>query len=124
MAVARAEPLEARQRISTLAEEPDADISDLIDTLANRFGESHFYRFAPVASDVPERSIERVAPLAPNTGDGAVNLSERRRKYDGASHCNMHTACVGKVLPNVGGFIAQRDSGAVKLWRGSRIDWR
>ena len=26
------------------------------------------YRFAPVASDVPERSVTRVAPLSPETG--------------------------------------------------------
>ena len=48
--------------ISSLVEEPEADVSDLIDILANRVGEQRLYRFAPVASDVPERSVARVAP--------------------------------------------------------------
>ena len=48
---------------------PEADVSDPIDTLANRVGEQHLYRFAPVASDVPERSVQKIAPAAPNTGE-------------------------------------------------------
>lgn len=63
-----AEPFQERQTISSLVEEPEADISDFIDVLANRVGASRLYRFAPVASDVPERSVVRVAPLAPETG--------------------------------------------------------
>lgn len=63
-----AEPFHERQTISSLAEEPEADISDFIDVLANRVGQRRLYRFAPVASDVPERSVTRVAPLAPETG--------------------------------------------------------
>jgi len=38
---------------------PEADVSDLIDALANRVGAQHLYRLAPVASDVPERSCAR-----------------------------------------------------------------
>jgi len=64
-----AEPLSAKQAISSLTEEPEADVSGLIDTLANRIGEKRLYRFAPVASDVPERSVTRVAPTAPDTGE-------------------------------------------------------
>jgi protein ImuB len=45
----------------------DGDISALIDTLTNRVGHQRLYRFAPVASDVPERSVRRIAPLAPAT---------------------------------------------------------
>jgi protein ImuB len=64
-----AEPFEAKQiRTSLLSEEPEPDISGLIDILANRVGEARLYRFAPVASDVPERSVCRVAPAAPRTG--------------------------------------------------------
>jgi hypothetical protein len=33
--------------------------SGLIDILSNRVDESRLYRFAPVASDVPERSVQR-----------------------------------------------------------------
>jgi protein ImuB len=69
LAATLAEPLAPKQTVSSLAEEPEADVSGLIDTLANRIGEQHLYRFAPVASDVPERSVCRVAPAAPDTGE-------------------------------------------------------
>jgi len=68
LAATLAEPLAPRQMISSLTEEPGADITALIDTLANRVGDKRLYRFAPVASDVPERSVMRVAPTAPATG--------------------------------------------------------
>ena len=70
LAATLAEPLAPKQMISSLTEEPEADVSGLIDTLANRVGEQRLYRFAPVASDVPERSVARVAPTAPDTGEG------------------------------------------------------
>jgi len=63
-----AEPFGAKQIISSLVEEPEPDISDLIDVLANRIGEQRLYRFAPVESDVPERSVQRIAPTAPDDG--------------------------------------------------------
>jgi protein ImuB len=69
LAATLAEPLAPKQTISSLTEEPEADVSGLIDTLANRVGEQRLYRFAPVASDVPERSVCRVAPAAPDTGE-------------------------------------------------------
>ncbi|WOJ91848.1 DNA polymerase Y family protein (plasmid) [Methylocapsa polymorpha] len=69
LAASVAEPLEAKQTISSLTEEPVADVSALIDTLANRVGEDRIYRFAPIDSDVPERSVARIAPLAPDTGE-------------------------------------------------------
>jgi protein ImuB len=69
LAAILAEPLVPKQTISALAEEPEADVSGLIDTLANRVGEQRLYRFAPVASDVPERSVQKIAPVAPDTGE-------------------------------------------------------
>jgi protein ImuB len=60
-----AEPFAVKQTMSSLIEEPEADIGDLIDTLANRVGEQRIYRFAPVDSDVPERSFQKVAPASP-----------------------------------------------------------
>jgi protein ImuB len=57
------EPLALRQR-STLEEEAGSDIAALIDTLANRIGAEKLYRAAPVESDLPERAVARVAPLA------------------------------------------------------------
>lgn len=68
LAATLAEPFGAKQTISSLVEEPEPDITDLIDTLSNRIGEQRLYRFAPVESDVPERSIQRVAPTAPDDG--------------------------------------------------------
>ena len=61
------EPLEPKQRLSSLVHETDADVSNLVDVLMNRVGEKRIYRIEPVASDVPERSVKRVAPLAPKT---------------------------------------------------------
>ena len=69
LAATAAEPFAVKQVISSLVEEPEADVSGLIDILSNRVGETRLYRFAPVASDVPERSVQRVAAAAPATGD-------------------------------------------------------
>ena len=68
LAATIAQPLPAKQAASSLIEEPEPDVSDLIDTLANRVGARRLYRIAPVASDVPERSVDRIPPLAPATG--------------------------------------------------------
>ncbi|MGE3292335.1 MAG: DUF6504 family protein [Geminicoccaceae bacterium] len=63
-----AEPLARRQLASSLVEEALPDVSDLVDVLANRVGERAVYRAVPVASDVPERSVARIAAMAPETG--------------------------------------------------------
>ncbi|MGY6246832.1 Y-family DNA polymerase [Bosea thiooxidans] len=68
LAATLAEPLERKQAVSSLVEETSADVSGLIDILANRVGERAVYRMAPVASDVPERSVRRVAALTEETG--------------------------------------------------------
>lgn len=62
------EPLEHKQVISSLIEESTPDITGLIDVLMNRVGERAIYRLAPVATDVPERSVMRVAAMAPESG--------------------------------------------------------
>jgi protein ImuB len=59
-----AEPLRAKQIISSLVEEPEPDVSDLIDILANRVGEQRLYRFAPVA----ERRARTLGPRIPGAG--------------------------------------------------------
>ncbi|WP_342640186.1 DUF6504 family protein [Rhodoligotrophos ferricapiens] len=66
LAATIAEPLACRQLISSLVEETAPDISDLVDTLANRVGERAIYRIAPVSSDVPERSVRRIPAMAPD----------------------------------------------------------
>ena len=68
LAATGAEPLAPKQVMTNLVEEPEPDVSGLIDLLANRVGEQNLYRAAPVASDVPERSVRRIPALAPETG--------------------------------------------------------
>jgi protein ImuB len=63
-----AEPFGQKQMLSSLTETPDSDVSNLIDILSNRVGEERLYRMIPVASDVPERSVARIAAMAPDTG--------------------------------------------------------
>lgn len=70
LAAPLAEPLGLRQAGSSLIETPAPDLSGLIDRLTNRVGGKAVYRFAPVASDVPERSVRRVPALAEETGAG------------------------------------------------------
>jgi len=69
LSVPLAEPLAfAQARAELVAGEAEAaDISVLIDRLVNRLGVRRVYRIAPVESDVPERSVRRVAPLDPAT---------------------------------------------------------
>jgi protein ImuB len=67
LAATLAEPLSPQQGDFPFAGEADGDISALIDTLANRVGCRRLYRFAPAESDVPGRSVRRVAPLSPAT---------------------------------------------------------
>ncbi|MCJ1901472.1 DNA polymerase Y family protein [Paracoccus versutus] len=70
LAATIAEPLAAKQAASGLIETPEPNLSGLIDTLTNRVGAKAVYRFAPVASDVPERSARRIPALAEETGAG------------------------------------------------------
>ncbi|EHJ99842.1 Y-family DNA polymerase [Agrobacterium tumefaciens] len=58
-----AEPLVAAQARSSLLEEGRAEIADTVDVILNRG--HRVYRYAAVASDVPERSLASVSALAP-----------------------------------------------------------
>ncbi len=68
LAATLAEPLTAKQAVTNLVDEAEPDVSGLIDLLANRVGDHKLYRMAPVASDVPERSVHQIAAMAPETG--------------------------------------------------------
>jgi protein ImuB len=68
LAATLAEPLEARQSHTSLVDDDIPDVSDLVDVLSNRIGAEALYRIAPVPSDVPERSVQRIAPMAPDAG--------------------------------------------------------
>ncbi|WP_369062242.1 DNA polymerase Y family protein [Caulobacter sp. 73W] len=63
------ERLEWKPVANDLTQAPAPDVSDLIDTLANRLGPGRLYRVAPAQSDVPERSFRKLAPTAPPTGE-------------------------------------------------------
>lgn len=45
------------------APEPTPDLSQLIDLIAGRIGPKRLYRLSALESDVPERSVRRIAPL-------------------------------------------------------------
>ena len=64
-----AEPLAWKPVATDLAEAAAPDVADLVDTLANRLGAGRLYRVAPAESDVPERSVRRMAPTAPPIGE-------------------------------------------------------
>lgn len=57
-----AEPLEELQKSSSLVEEEVTDVSPLIDIYGNRG--HRIYRLAPLASDVPERAVQRISAAA------------------------------------------------------------
>jgi len=63
LVVSRAEPLAAEQAAASLFAEPVTDLAPLVDRLVSRLGPARVFRLAPVASHVPEDSVQRVAPL-------------------------------------------------------------
>ena len=60
------EPFEEKQTISSLVEETVVDVTPLLDILGNRG--QRLYRLAPVQTDVPERNVQRISPVAQKTG--------------------------------------------------------
>lgn len=62
----RCEPLRAQAIEGVLTGEASApDLGPLVDRLAGRLGARRLYRWSARESDVPERSVARVGPLAP-----------------------------------------------------------
>ena len=61
------EPLGYRPTATALGEAPEPDVASLVDRLVGRVGPSHLHRFTAVESDVPERSVRKVAPMAKPT---------------------------------------------------------
>jgi len=64
------EPLAPVQRISDLGGNSGeaVDIAALVDRLSNRLGAGRVYRVTSVESDVPERAMAAIPPLAPSDG--------------------------------------------------------
>ncbi|KQV37675.1 nucleotidyltransferase [Rhizobium sp. Root268] len=101
-----AEPLEERQVTSSLIEAEVADITPLVDILGNRG--HRLFRVAPVASDVPERSVRRIAATAPDIGEAwAVKWPRPTRLF-----ANPERIEVIALLPD--------QPPAVFTWRGKR----
>ena len=67
LAATMVEALEDKQIASSLVEDAAVDVGAFVDVLGNR-GTYRIYRLAPVASDVPERSIQRISPMATEVG--------------------------------------------------------
>jgi protein ImuB len=62
----RVDPLGPQPVEGALAgEKPASDLAPLVDRLATRLGVRRLFRTSAVESDVPERSVRRVGPLAP-----------------------------------------------------------
>lgn len=72
LTVSRAENLIFAQPRAGLAgeEKTEADLPILVDRLVNRLGERNVYRVAAVESDVPERSVRRIAPIGERSDAG------------------------------------------------------
>jgi len=69
LAAPMAEPLPWRPVATDLTQPPEPDLADLVDTLTNRIGAGRLYRVTPAQSDVPERSVRRIDPTAPPSGE-------------------------------------------------------
>jgi protein ImuB len=80
LAATACDALGARQSVSDLAAlRSEPDLSLLVDTLANRLGADRVFKLAPVESDLPERSVRRVPPLARAAADWPEDLPRPAR---------------------------------------------
>lgn len=68
MTAAFTEPLAMKQTLAAYTEPPRPDVEALWDTITNRYGPDRLYRAISVASDIPERAVQRVAPTSPVVG--------------------------------------------------------
>jgi protein ImuB len=82
LVAAATDPLGFVQTASALVAQPTPDIAPLVDRLTNRLGEACVYRIAPVASDVPERSVRRVPAMAAVRGGWPPDLPRPVRLLD------------------------------------------
>ncbi len=69
LAAPRTDPLGATALAASLAgDDTPPDVAVLVDQIAGRVGDEALFTTAPVESDVPERAVRRVLPLAAPTG--------------------------------------------------------
>lgn len=85
LAATQTESLEPRQVAAPFTGEQsgaEAGLAALVDRIAARIGESHIYRAAPAESDVPERGISLISPLAKATGRNWETAPRPQRLLD------------------------------------------
>lgn len=70
LTASRVEAMTERQTAGAPIAEADteADIAGLVDMLRTRLGSGRVFRMAPVESDLPERAVARVSPIADPSG--------------------------------------------------------
>lgn len=141
LAATSVQPFATVQAMSWLIDAAPADVTGLIDILANRLGSSSLYRMAPAQSDVPERSFVRVEAMAPNSDvvwpiwysaagvngrrEGAISSMPRPRRA--IWHGWLHGALtIGSNYPSVDRYLRPkaatrcRYGGSYALIRRSR----
>ena len=68
MTAVHAEALAYNQLGAAFAEPERADVEDLWDTIVNRYGDGRLFRTVSVATDIPERAVQRLPPTSTDVG--------------------------------------------------------
>ncbi len=97
-----------------------ADLGPLIDRLVARFGTAQVYRAAPVESDVPERSVARVAGLSGNGKKLAAGFAAAPAAADAAAAGAGDGAAAGSAAGRLH-LAAYAASGAPGRWAGAHL---
>jgi protein ImuB len=77
----RTEPLYPHQIDADSGVDGAADISNLVDALANQVGARNVYRIASHASDIPERAMEPADPAGAHAASWSANLPRPVRLF-------------------------------------------
>ena len=80
--VRRSDDLGAQTLGPELVEKAPPDLSSLVDAIVNRIGPHRLWRVKPVESEVPERALERMAPLARTPDRGPLLARDDVRWLD------------------------------------------
>lgn len=102
-----AEPLEEVQVASVLVEETAVDVTPLVDLFENRG--QRVFRVSPVASDVPERSVQRVGPGSSEAGESWPS------KWPRPARLFLHPEHIDVIA------LLPDQPPAVITWRGKRM---
>jgi protein ImuB len=87
LVAARSEPLAAQQ---IGGQDQNSELPPLIDRIASRIGSPHVFRYTSVESDVPERSVRRIAPLG--------EVQDLPRQWPRPARLLRHPEPVGQVI--------------------------